>query len=96
MVLSAVGILGGTLRAKTVCASARQKISSHYNIHSLYGLMESKATERYKQTLKNTYTTIQKLGVDNIFFYAFEMFFNVFYAHQGCIHLKNNVKTVIL
>uniref|UniRef100_A0A671M9D5 Lysosomal alpha-glucosidase-like n=1 Tax=Sinocyclocheilus anshuiensis TaxID=1608454 RepID=A0A671M9D5_9TELE len=40
------GILGGTLKAKTVCASARQKISTHYNIHSLYGLMEAKATER--------------------------------------------------
>nr|XP_055062025.1 lysosomal alpha-glucosidase [Misgurnus anguillicaudatus] len=39
------GILGGTLKAKTLCASARQKISSHYNIHSLYGLMEAKATE---------------------------------------------------
>uniref|UniRef100_A0A671MGB4 Lysosomal alpha-glucosidase-like n=1 Tax=Sinocyclocheilus anshuiensis TaxID=1608454 RepID=A0A671MGB4_9TELE len=39
------GILGGTLKAKTVCASARQKISTHYNIHSLYGLMEAKATE---------------------------------------------------
>ncbi len=50
MVLSAVGILGGTLKAKTVCASARQKISTHYNIHSLYGLMEAKATERYAQS----------------------------------------------
>ncbi|XP_066517719.1 lysosomal alpha-glucosidase [Hoplias malabaricus] len=38
------GVLGGSLRAKTVCASARQKITSHYNIHSLYGLMEAKAS----------------------------------------------------
>ncbi|XP_056135894.1 lysosomal alpha-glucosidase isoform X2 [Lampris incognitus] len=38
------GVLGGLLRAKTVCASAQQKISLHYNLHSLYGLMEAKAS----------------------------------------------------
>ncbi|XP_076839543.1 lysosomal alpha-glucosidase [Brachyhypopomus gauderio] len=38
------GVLGGTLRAKTVCASAQQKTNSHYNVHSLYGLMEAKAS----------------------------------------------------
>ncbi|XP_041085570.1 lysosomal alpha-glucosidase [Polyodon spathula] len=38
------GILGGSLRAKTVCASAVQKTSVHYNMHSLYGLMEAMAS----------------------------------------------------
>uniref|UniRef100_A0A4W4FQD4 P-type domain-containing protein n=1 Tax=Electrophorus electricus TaxID=8005 RepID=A0A4W4FQD4_ELEEL len=38
------GVLGGTLRAKTVCASAQHKTTSHYNVHSLYGLMEAKAS----------------------------------------------------
>ncbi|XP_024914210.1 lysosomal alpha-glucosidase [Cynoglossus semilaevis] len=38
------GILGGLLRAKTVCATAQQKQSVHYNMHSLYGLMEAKAS----------------------------------------------------
>ncbi|TNN86673.1 Lysosomal alpha-glucosidase [Liparis tanakae] len=38
------GVLGGLLRAKTLCASAQQKQSSHYNMHSLYGLMEAKAS----------------------------------------------------
>ncbi|KAI4903325.1 hypothetical protein NFI96_015943 [Prochilodus magdalenae] len=38
------GVLGGSLRAKTVCASARQKITSHYNLHSLFGLLEAKAS----------------------------------------------------
>lgn len=38
------GVLGGLLRSKTVCASAQQKLSSHYNLHSLYGLHEAKAT----------------------------------------------------
>lgn len=37
-------VLGGSLSAKTICASARQSTSSHYNLHSLYGLMEAKAT----------------------------------------------------
>ncbi|XP_030207537.1 lysosomal alpha-glucosidase isoform X2 [Gadus morhua] len=38
------GILGGLLRSKTLCATAQQKISVHYNVHSLYGLMEAKAS----------------------------------------------------
>ncbi|XP_061576253.1 lysosomal alpha-glucosidase [Cololabis saira] len=38
------GVLGGLLRAKTVCANAQQKQSLHYNLHSLYGLMEAKAS----------------------------------------------------
>uniref|UniRef100_A0A8D3BUX7 Alpha glucosidase 2 n=1 Tax=Scophthalmus maximus TaxID=52904 RepID=A0A8D3BUX7_SCOMX len=38
------GILGGLLRANTLCATARQKQSIHYNMHSLYGLMEAKAS----------------------------------------------------
>ncbi|KAM9856764.1 lysosomal alpha-glucosidase [Aulostomus maculatus] len=38
------GVLGGTLRAKTLCATAQQKQSLHYNMHSLYGLMEAKAS----------------------------------------------------
>ncbi|KAF7223565.1 lysosomal alpha-glucosidase [Nothobranchius furzeri] len=38
------GVLGGFLRSKTVCASVQQKQSTHYNLHSLYGLMEAKAS----------------------------------------------------
>ncbi|XP_061686397.1 lysosomal alpha-glucosidase [Syngnathoides biaculeatus] len=38
------GVLGGLLRAKTLCASAPQKQSTHYNLHSLYGLMEGEAS----------------------------------------------------
>ncbi|NXD21371.1 LYAG glucosidase, partial [Spelaeornis formosus] len=37
-------VLGDSLSAKTVCASAKQKLSVHYNLHNLYGLMEAKAT----------------------------------------------------
>ncbi|KFZ60444.1 Lysosomal alpha-glucosidase, partial [Podiceps cristatus] len=39
-------VLGDSLFAKTVCASAKQKASVHYNLHNLYGLMEAKATAR--------------------------------------------------
>ncbi|XP_078273960.1 lysosomal alpha-glucosidase isoform X2 [Rhinoraja longicauda] len=38
------GVLGGRLRSQTICASAKQKVSTHYNVHSLYGLMEAKAS----------------------------------------------------
>lgn len=40
-------VLGDSLSAKTVCASAKQKVSVHYNLHNLYGLMEAKASARY-------------------------------------------------
>lgn len=40
------GVLGGLLRSKTLCASVQQKLSTHYNIHNLYGLIEAKATAR--------------------------------------------------
>ncbi|KFW04784.1 Lysosomal alpha-glucosidase, partial [Eurypyga helias] len=39
-------VLGDSLSAKTVCASAKQEASVHYNLHNLYGLMEAKATAR--------------------------------------------------
>ncbi|CAN0283402.1 unnamed protein product [Lampetra planeri] len=34
-------VQGDSLKAKTICASARQSISSHYNLHNLYGLTEA-------------------------------------------------------
>ncbi|XP_055971733.1 lysosomal alpha-glucosidase [Sorex fumeus] len=38
------GVAGGTLRAATICASSRQFLSSHYNLHNLYGLSEAMAS----------------------------------------------------
>lgn len=46
MMSSFSGVLGGSLKSKTLCASAQQKLSSHYNLHNLYGLMEAQATAR--------------------------------------------------
>ncbi|XP_077172990.1 lysosomal alpha-glucosidase-like [Paroedura picta] len=37
-------VVGLSLNTQTICASARQRASVHYNLHSLYGLMEAKAT----------------------------------------------------
>lgn len=37
-------VLGNSLSAKTVCASAKQNASVHYNLHNLYGLKEAEAT----------------------------------------------------
>ncbi|KAM7146422.1 lysosomal alpha-glucosidase isoform 2-T2 [Macrochelys suwanniensis] len=38
------GVLGGSLQAGTICASSQQYLSSHYNLHSLYGLTEAVAS----------------------------------------------------
>lgn len=50
------GVLGGLLRAKTLCATAQQKQSIHYNMHSLYGLMEAKASARFDALSTRMYT----------------------------------------
>ena len=50
------GVLGGLLRAKTLCVSSLQKTSSHYNTHSLYGLLEAKASSWYTHTHITTHT----------------------------------------
>ncbi|NXS37951.1 LYAG glucosidase, partial [Pomatostomus ruficeps] len=38
------GVFGGRLQAATICASSQQYLSSHYNLHSLYGLTEAIAS----------------------------------------------------
>lgn len=45
--LSRAGVFGGRLRAGTICASSQQYLSSHYNLHSLYGLTEAIASHKY-------------------------------------------------
>lgn len=40
------GVVGGSLRAATICASSRQFLSTHYNLHNLYGLTEARASHR--------------------------------------------------
>lgn len=37
-------VVGGTLNHATICASSQQHISSHYNLHNLYGLSEAIAS----------------------------------------------------
>uniref|UniRef100_A0A8C5WMN8 Lysosomal alpha-glucosidase n=1 Tax=Leptobrachium leishanense TaxID=445787 RepID=A0A8C5WMN8_9ANUR len=38
------GVYGGSLRAATICASSKQHLSTHYNVHNLYGLTEAMAS----------------------------------------------------
>ncbi|XP_054834159.1 lysosomal alpha-glucosidase [Eublepharis macularius] len=38
------GVLGGSLKTHTLCASSKQYLSSHYDLHNLYGLMEAIAS----------------------------------------------------
>ncbi|KAL8564096.1 hypothetical protein ACOMHN_034573 [Nucella lapillus] len=45
------GIDGGTLYSRTTCPSARQYLSSHYNLHNLYGWSEAIITMESLQTL---------------------------------------------
>ncbi|KAM5149367.1 lysosomal alpha-glucosidase isoform 1-T3 [Callospermophilus lateralis] len=40
------GVVGGTLQAATICASSHQFLSTHYNLHNLYGLTEAIASNR--------------------------------------------------
>lgn len=44
--LVCAGVFGGRLQAGTICASSQQHLSSHYNLHSLYGLTEAIASHK--------------------------------------------------
>ncbi|KAL4238020.1 hypothetical protein ACF0H5_002731 [Mactra antiquata] len=44
-------LTGYTLRDKTLCATAKQHLSTHYNLHSLYGHSEAIATKSALDTI---------------------------------------------
>jgi hypothetical protein len=37
-------VLGDRLMAKTICPSSQQYLSSHYNLHSMFGYFEAQAS----------------------------------------------------
>ena len=37
-------VLGNNLNSKTLCPSAQQYLSSHYNLHNMFGYFEAKAS----------------------------------------------------
>ncbi|XP_062936672.1 lysosomal alpha-glucosidase isoform X2 [Cynocephalus volans] len=48
------GVVGGTLQAATICVSSHQFLSSHYNLHNLYGLTEANASHRALVKVRGT------------------------------------------
>lgn len=48
------GVIGGQLNSGTLCVSAQQYLSNHYNLHNLYGLTEAIATHRALLKVKKT------------------------------------------
>uniref|UniRef100_A0A672MTL1 Lysosomal alpha-glucosidase n=1 Tax=Sinocyclocheilus grahami TaxID=75366 RepID=A0A672MTL1_SINGR len=48
------GVIGGQLNSGTLCVSAQQYLSNHYNLHNLYGLTEAIATHRALLKVKST------------------------------------------
>lgn len=45
------GVLDHSLQAKTICPSAKQNLSTHYNLHSMYGYFEAKVTNPILQRI---------------------------------------------
>ncbi|XP_064601739.1 lysosomal alpha-glucosidase-like isoform X2 [Liolophura sinensis] len=46
------GVAQNSLMAKTVCPSAVQFVSSHYNLHNMYGFSEARASHRVLEKLR--------------------------------------------
>ena len=42
--LKLIDVLGGNLTANTLCPSAQQYLSQHYNLHNMFGYFESQAS----------------------------------------------------
>ncbi|CAF4135854.1 unnamed protein product [Rotaria magnacalcarata] len=45
-------VLGGTLYSKTLCPSAQQYLSSHYNLHNMFGYFEAMASNAALKTIR--------------------------------------------
>lgn len=46
------GIVGGTLRSKTLCASSKHFNTTHYNLHMMYGYSETVASMSAMKTIR--------------------------------------------
>lgn len=61
------GVVGGQLNSKTLCMTAQQKASTHYNLHNMYGLTEAYATYRSDQAaVKFLAKTLMSHNVKNL------------------------------
>ncbi|CAF0929492.1 unnamed protein product [Adineta ricciae] len=46
-------VVGGNLTSKTLCPSAQQYLSQHYNLHNMYGYFEAQASNIALQRVRN-------------------------------------------
>lgn len=45
-------VLGGQLNSQTICPSAEQYLSSHYNLHNMFGYFEAQASNAAMKTIR--------------------------------------------
>jgi hypothetical protein len=43
-IFMSLDVLGGNLTSNSLCPSAQQYLSQHYNLHSMYGYFESQVS----------------------------------------------------
>ncbi len=48
-----VDVFGNSLISTSLCPSARQHFSAHYNVHSMYGYFEAKGVNQALTTILN-------------------------------------------
>ena len=56
-------VLGKRLISKSLCPSAQQYLSQHYNLHSMYGYFEAQVTNTYELLLILLYYGLGDLDI---------------------------------
>lgn len=81
------GVIGGQLNSGTLCVSAQQYLSNHYNLHNLYGLTEAIATHRSEKCPFIKAKCITWHGEISEVHWETDAFDLVWHYYQRCTHL---------